>query len=387
MKVLFVTTCYPNEDFPQYCIFLEQQAQALNDLGVETDVLVLEEGKEKTLKSGVLNGIKVFKVGIDAGTKKDIFFPTKLSRYDEENIAKNIKSDYDIISFHFGGLRILRSIINICKLKGIKLVNHFHGLNVWYEFQENKKWLYDYYRIQKRMVFSKLDAVVGVSNKVTERFTKVIKQVPAYTVYNGVNYEMFENLHRKFLKGDKYKLLIVANLIELKGHIPLIKAIHKATLKGIKAELTIVGRGPLESKLKKIVDELGLRNDINFAGYVNYEKVVDIMKENDIFIMPSYYEALGCVYLEAMANGMITVGVYGQGIDEIIETNHNGFLLIPNDVDSIVTVLEKICNLDESELKNISDSAVETSRKYSWQNSAKMLKDVYLGLVEEHEQV
>lgn len=381
MKILFITTCYPSKELPQYCVFLEQQAQALTKGGVKTDVLLLCEG-EGVFEKITYNGIEITKICVLKNSKKDVLLPTKLSKMDAQKIEKAIGEKYDAVSVHFGGLKILRSIIKICKKKKLKLVAHFHGLNVWYEFYEKRKWLYNYFRLQKKFLYPKVDAVVGVSEKVTARFSEKIKNVPAYTVYNGVNLDLFKFKEREF-DSEKLKVLTVANLIELKGHDYLIKAVAKAKEQGLNIELTIAGRGPLEEKLKMLANDLGISDCVNFTGYIEYEKIADLMQENDIFVMPSYYEALGCVYLEAMSSGMITVGVNGQGIDEIIEDGVNGFLVNPKNIDDIVWVFEKIHGEDTEKLKNISISASKTAQKFSWKESADSLSRVYKNLEEE----
>lgn len=382
MKVLFVTTCYPSRDLPQYCVFLEQQAQALERSGCKTDVLVLCEGKEDVFEKEVYNGVNITRMGILANTKKDILLPTKLSKSDEEKIGKIIGNDYNVVSLHFGGLKITRSVLKICKQKNIKLVLHFHGLNVWYEFFEKRKWLYNYFRLQKKQLYSNIDAMVGVSNKVTNRFSEKIKNIPAYTVYNGVNLDLFKFKDRDFSKSKKLKVLVVANLIELKGHDYLIKAVSKAKQKGIDAELTVAGRGPLEAELKELAKRLNISESVKFTGYIEYEKIADLMQENDVFIMPSYYEALGCVYLEAMSSGMITVGVWGQGIDEVIKDGENGFLVEAKSIDAIVNTLEKIYEKSSDQLKTMSAKANETALEYNWDKSAQMLSSVYQKLEE-----
>lgn len=382
MKILFITTCYPSKELPQYCVFLEQQAQALTKNGVKTDVLLICEGKEIFEKT-TYNGIEITKLGVSKATKKDIILPSKLPLADIKKIETAIGDKYDAVSIHFGGLKILRSVRKICKKKKIRLVAHFHGLNVWYEFYEKRKWLYDYFRLQKRVLYRKIDAMVGVSEKVTARFMGKIKNVPAHTVYNGVNLDMFKFKEREFTKDERNRVLTVANLIELKGHNYLIEAVAKAREQSIDIELTIAGRGPLEAELKALAESLGVSEKVRFTGYIGYEKIAELMQDNDIFVMPSYYEALGCVYLEAMSSGMITVGVRGQGIDEVIEDGENGFLVNPKSVDDIVWVFEKINGEDTEKLKNISKSASKTSQEYSWDKSAKTLIDVYKNLEEQ----
>ena len=64
MKVLFVTTCYPSKELSQYCVFLEQQAQALKKIGCTADVLVLYEGDDNYFVQEVYNGVDVIRLGI-----------------------------------------------------------------------------------------------------------------------------------------------------------------------------------------------------------------------------------------------------------------------------------------------------------------------------------
>ncbi len=377
MKVLFVTTCYPSRDLPQYCVFLEQQAQALTKSGCMADVLLLCEGKNDLFEEEIYNGIHIIRLGFSAGKKADIILPSRLSKTDAKRIGQVIESDYDAVSLHFGGLKILRSIVPICKKKDIPLILHFHGLNVWYEFYEKRKWLYNYFRFQKKHLYSKIDAMVGVSDKVVNRFTNRIKAVPAHTVYNGVNLDLFKFKSREFSKTEPLKILIAANLIKLKGHNYLINAAHKAIENGLDIKLTIAGRGPLDAELKALCESLGITDRVTFTGYIEYEKIAELMQENDIFVMPSYYEALGCVYLEAMSSGMITVGVQNQGIDEIIKDGENGFLTEEKSADSILEILERIWSMPSPQLKEISQKATETAQHFNWDNSAKALIDVY----------
>lgn len=384
MKILFVTTCYPSSELPQYCVFLEQQAQALKNMGHMVDVLIPVECADcdQSIEKVIYHGIEVTKCRICAGKKKDILFPTKLNSYDHRQMAALITGKcYDVVSFHFGGLRIVRSVLEICKKNRIKYIHHFHGLNVWYEFHEAHKYLEKYFRIQKYLVYRSFDAVVGVSNKVCQQFSMRIKNVPHYTVYNGVDTERFLSYDRKFFQNGKIRILCVANLIPLKGQDYLIDAVSGLTEKGLNVELILAGRGPDEQKLKEQAKRRNLLERVHFVGYVPYEEIADLMSACDLFVMPSYYEALGCVYLEAMSAGMITVGVWNQGIDEIIADGKNGFLVQEKSVADLERVLQKIIGLNHSELKQISCAAIRDIEKYTWKESAAELNKVYLDVL------
>ena len=375
MKILFVTTCYPDEGNSHYCVFLEQQAKALFDGSNRVDVLFIKEGGTDK-KEYVFNGVPVTEYPIRRSKKYEIIIPTSLSKSDSRGLEKIISGGYDIISFHFGGNKIKRSLIKICRKLDIPIVLHFHGLNVWYEYKEKYKLLYAWYRLQYKRIYKKANAAVGVSDKVSGNFSKRVKTVPVYTVYNGVDIDRFPyNNKTGFMKP--LRLLCVANLIELKGQDLLIKAVAELGKKGIDCELTLVGKGPFKNRLEELAEDSGVSEKVFFKGELPYDEISPVMHDSDIFVMPSHYEALGCVYIEAMASGMITVGVKGQGIDELIDNNKNGFLVSPKSVTSIVETVESILATDPERISQISAAARETAKKFTWSNSAKSLLEVY----------
>lgn len=388
MKILFVTTCYPSQELPQYCVFLEQQAQALKNMGHTVDVLIPVESAvcDHSVGREEYHGIETTRCQICTGKKTDIIFPTKLNTADHQQLTALIAGkSYDVVSFHFGGLRIARSVLEICKKNNCKYIHHFHGLNVWYEFQEAHKYLEKYFRIQKYLVYRSFDAMVGVSNKVCQQFSARIKKVPHYTVYNGVDTERFLSCDRNFFENGKIRILCVANLIKLKGQDYLIDAVSGLKKKGLNVELILAGRGPDEEKLMEQANRLNLHDCVQFVGYVHYDQIAELMNACDLFVMPSYYEALGCVYLEAMSAGMITVGVWNQGIDEIIVDGKNGFLVQEKSVADLERVLQKIIGLNHNELKQISCAAMKDMEKYTWKKSAAELSKVYIDVLSEEQ--
>ena len=77
------------------------------------------------------------------------------------------------------------------------------------------------------------------------------------------------------------------------------------------------------------------------------------MKDADVFIMLSKPETYGLVYVEAMANGCITVASRGEGFDGIIENGKNGFLEMPESVESAARILTFIHDMDEEQRRGV----------------------------------
>jgi glycosyltransferase involved in cell wall biosynthesis len=63
------------------------------------------------------------------------------------------------------------------------------------------------------------------------------------------------------------------------------------------------------------------------------------MRRCTLFALPSRYEGLGCVYLEAMSAGKPAIACRGQGIDEIIRHGNNGWLIEPDNVSELIAAI------------------------------------------------
>ena len=141
--------------------------------------------------------------------------------------------------------------------------------------------------------YKKADAIIGVSELVSERTKREIGKREVYTVYNGVDTSVFYPSSND-KKVDEVKLISVGNLIKIKGHEYIIKACKSLVDSGVENfKLDIYGKGVEEEYLKMLTAEYGLQEKINFCGYVDYGIISEKIREADIFVLPSYFEALG----------------------------------------------------------------------------------------------
>ena len=104
---------------------------------------------------------------------------------------------------------------------------------------------------------------------------------------------------------------------------------------------------------------------------LNQPQLLEKLKNNDIFLMPSFYEALGIVYLEAMNVGLITIGCTNQGISEIFDSNSMQFVDERN-VLQIVLLLKHIFN-NYASYECLRKNAKSVSKQFSWENATKEL--------------
>jgi glycosyltransferase involved in cell wall biosynthesis len=102
----------------------------------------------------------------------------------------------------------------------------------------------------------------------------------------------------------------------------------------------IIDDGPERSHLAALARELKIAERVKFFGRQNRQFIAEAMKRCTIFALPSRDEAMGCVYLEAMATGKPIVGCHGQGIEEIVRHGENGWLIQPDNLQELVKALD-----------------------------------------------
>ena len=184
------------------------------------------------------------------------------------------------------------------------------------------------------------DLNIGVSSLVLSK----LREYPTYypkdelVLYNGVNTSKFYPI-----KSDRNKIFTigcVANFWEIKDQITLIKSTQKILEDGNKIKLRMIGSGPTLKSCKKYVVKNNLSKYIVFEKEIAHKELNDFYNSIDLFVLPSYYEALGCVYLESWATNTPFIGIEGQGISELIpEKQKKSFLA---DEQSTESLKEKI---------------------------------------------
>lgn len=208
-----------------------------------------------------------------------------------------------------------------------------------------------------RSVYRSACSVICVSQKVRDQ---VIEggggAVKTTVLYNGVDARMFSPPESE---PTTLQILSVGNLIPVKGHELLLRAFAAIPDKFPGLALEIIGDGPEKSRLQKLAAEKGIAGRVHFRGRQSRQQVADAMRQATIFALPSRYEGLGCVYLEAMSAGKPVVACHGQGIDEVIEPGVNGCLIEADDLQGLVDTLVGL--LQQSEVRRkMGDAARRT---------------------------
>jgi glycosyltransferase involved in cell wall biosynthesis len=184
------------------------------------------------------------------------------------------------------------------------------------------------------------------------------------TITNGIDVRKFyEDKIENSITQYNLNILYVGRIEEKQKGVLLLPAImEKIVSINANVYLKIIGDGPSLPSLIKLVSRLKLEANIHFLGKKQHDATLIEIHNADILIMPSYYEGLGLVYLEAM--GQATVPIVSNlknNTDLIIRNGENGYLCNIGDVDCFA---ETIINLAKNRklLKTISYEAWKTAQ-------------------------
>ncbi len=227
-------------------------------------------------------------------------------------------------------------------------------------------------------------AVVNVSRKLAGICRTYLGEDPKIKVIgNGIEpdviYEGCSPLRETY--GGRKVILSVGSLRKTKGHDLTLRAVKELKEKFYNIKLVIIGGGEEGKNLERLAMELGIKELVEFIPPLPNAKVMEYMSVCDLFVLPSWNEGFGVVYLEAMAHGKPVVGVRGQGISDVICHGENGLLAEAGDLGSLVGAMETLLK-DENTARRLGAQARKTVLKnYTWDHNARLMMDIYSGLL------
>lgn len=171
-------------------------------------------------------------------------------------------------------------------------------------------------------------------------------------------------MRRAFRSRERVQIVSVSNLVEGKGINVNLAALGRPEIAGLPHwHYHIVGDGRLRPSLEAQARRLGIADRVTFYGQCAHDAVYRLLSTCDVFSLPSSPEAFGVAYLEAMACGLLSIGVAGQGPSSFIEDARTGILIRERDVAGLASRLLDIFNDPE----RFADMA-EAGREHVWQH-------------------
>ncbi len=185
-----------------------------------------------------------------------------------------------------------------------------------------------------------------------------------HAVGGGIN---LDNSKIKSQDKQSNKILFVGREYQRKGLYPLIEAYKEVLTIMPNAELHVAG--PSVNPIQEDISNL------YFYGECDSDAIADLMNKCDIFVMPSYYEAYGLVFIEALTFGLPCIGRNTNEMPYLIENGETGYII---EDDNTIMLSNKIIDLLKNERikKNVANKREWYLKEYSWNTVAKRIVDI-----------
>jgi len=235
------------------------------------------------------------------------------------------------------------------RLAGIPVIIHtVHGFAFHDQESPWKRYLY---LTLERIASHWCDVMIFVSQPLIDWALReqVVGRRKIEKIYSGIQLDKFKPVggqeqkeirQRWGLEGDDVVIGIVSKLWEGKGHSVLIDAFAEIKRSVARAKLLIVGEGHLYDDLCKMARGRGVSSDVIFTGF--QKDVAPLIAIFDVAVLPSFFEGMGRVLLEAMAMEKPVVASRVGGIPDVVEDGVTGILVSPGNANELARAIKKI---------------------------------------------
>jgi len=374
VKIVFIPAWYPN-DYHTWGPYFRDQAEALASLGQDVSILfpVLYSPKWIFQKGKIILG---YRTGEERGVQQFFHYLMKnhIATWDRKrNFAvgqklflkyveeKGLPDMVHVQSYWNGDLALW-----IQKRFGIPYVvtEHFTGFERNLVRGPELALAEDVFRhSSKNLAVSKIFA-----EKLNKLFSADFQVLP-----NVVRTEDFPFSPKAKDQGSRF--LFIGDFLEKKNPLGLLLGFQLLQKTDPEAQLLLVGKGPLQGKMKKIIQEQKIRK-VDFLGYLNRKELYSVIQECDYLVSSSLVETFGVVAIEAMSVGRPILTTRSGGPEELVEKHHCGLIIEGFDPEALAQGMEKIQNMswDQKALSREAES-------YSSEKVGQALLSVYEGVL------
>lgn len=358
MKVLFISSWYPNSSNPLKGVFVKKHAAAIKKAGVEIEVLAITVNprsglfKKKFYREVDENGVVTHIIELNSFFYKFIHVDlimqySFLKKYYYRQIKPKFNPDiiHSNVIFPAGVLGYWLS-----KKEGIPHVMTEHWSKV------DKFMSHSIYSGAAKKAYPSLKFVTVVSEFLKNSLSKHVSSDKIKVVPNVVNTDVF-NYKEKNPDASEIKFSCVAHWTNPKRPDLIFKSLNEFSKNaGKKIILNVVGEGYLLEELKRT----NWNFSINYLGNLPPQKLAELHQQSDYFLHASEIETFSIVIAEALATGTPVLASNVGAIPELVN-DANG-LLCENTSESWVSGLKKIISVEHNTLR-ISEQVKSYSRE------------------------
>jgi glycosyltransferase involved in cell wall biosynthesis len=225
-------------------------------------------------------------------------------------------------------------LVSLCRCKTIY---HFHGNLLFTAFSELSSSWKRYFK----QLFEHSDIVISLSEYAKK---KIIEFAPSANIVVVPNSIALPNLGKELKNEGKttgIQLSFLGHIKEQKGIFDLLKVVRKLIDERLDVRLSIGGYGELDRLMREIA-ALGLKDRVEYLGWISEEKRDSLLRKTDILVLPSYGEGMPMTILEAMSHAVPVVSTPVGGTPELVVDGETGYLVKPGDLENLYNKISEL---------------------------------------------
>lgn len=251
------------------------------------------------------------------------------------------------------------------------IINHIHGADFdeFYINSSEKK------KQQIKKVYGKCSILVALSEEWKQRLEKIVSKEKIIVIENySILHE--DALKERYSRESNHEVLFLGELGRRKGCYDIPAVIEEVVkdIPDVKFILAGAGSPQDEDAIKKLVKEKGIEKNVVFPGWVRGKEKDKLLREADVFYLPSYNEGMPMSILDAMGYGLPIVSTNVGGIPKIVQNNVNGFCVVPGSVAAMRKAIV-FAFKDRKQMSKQSFSIV--AQKYSLESHLEKIEKCY----------
>lgn len=267
-----------------------------------------------------------------------------------------------------------------------RVINHStnkNSLKVSWIHMDVEKRGYQGYEIKskrgRKRFYENFDNIINVSYECEKKFKKKFgEKLPTTVIYNPIDTDQIilkskEKPMVQLPKG-KFNILCIGRFTPQKGFDRIVEAYYELKKQGdYNCRITILGEGYEKDKIKKMIIDRNLGDDIKLIGYV--DNPYSIINQADLFLLGSRDESFSLVVAEALVLGIPVLSTKCTGPNELIQNMVNG-VLVENNTEGIKEGLQLF--LDNPTLcENIRKKSSNACNKFNIDKQIKLIEDIF----------
>lgn len=310
----------------------------------------------------------------DTGVKVLVYRKKSLLGLDVIRYYKKVMWDEnpDIVHTHLWSADFWGRIAGLRSLRRPRIVSTEHNRN------EHETPLH---KVARHFLSYFTHAMIASSDAIKEYqvHKELIPKKFIKVIYYGIDTKRFAFRGVRVKKyGEPVVITTVGRLTKQKGQQYLIEAIAHFEQLGEDITLRIVGDGEDKEKLMDLVSRLRLNSKVTFAG-IRHDMPA-VWAESDVFVLPSLYEGLGIVLLEAMSVGVPVVASDIPAVRDVVKDHETGLLFESQNSDDLVEKVLFLLQNTQLQADMITRAREMVQEEYSVERMVREYEEVYEGV-------